>query len=236
MTAAPCDQVVPEPREGSVRIFLCRHGETDWNEQRRLQGCRGNPPLNQLGVSQSRALARFLQDVPLDVVYSSPLERSRATADAIATAQQSSLKSETLAIVVDEDLKEMNFGQYEGRLLSEISDARAEFYASGDVALKWPGQGGESISDVESRARRALRRALAAPRRTGQRHVAMVAHGRFNKILLASLIYRSAARCGEIEQRNCAVNVLDFDQDGNPTLVLMNADPVAANAAIPDEV
>ena len=66
------------------RSFLCiRHGTTDWNRQRRFQG-RTDIPLNDEGIAQAHAAARRLQDVPIDIIVSSPLIRALRTAEIIA--------------------------------------------------------------------------------------------------------------------------------------------------------
>src|SRR5207244_1461401 len=62
-----------------ARLYLVRHGETDWNRERRFQGT-SDIPLNELGRAQSRALAQRLTDARLDAVYTSPLSRAVETA------------------------------------------------------------------------------------------------------------------------------------------------------------
>ena len=80
---------------------------------------------------------------------------------------------------------------------------------------RWPE--GEAPVEVVSRARAALREVLELDAATGDRapqrsrHVALVTHGRFNKIVLTALLGRGLARCGEITQGNCCINVLDID-------------------------
>ena len=65
-----------------TRIFLVRHGETDWNQTHRFQG-RIDVPLNREGKNQARALALTLKDEPLDAIYASPLARAIQTARVI---------------------------------------------------------------------------------------------------------------------------------------------------------
>ena len=63
----------------TMRIYLVRHGETEWNRTRRFQG-RSNLPLNQEGKKQVRALALALKNEPLTAIYTSPLIRAFETA------------------------------------------------------------------------------------------------------------------------------------------------------------
>ena len=74
------DHPVLAQSTGTLRIYLARHGETDWNAELRLQG-RNRYPLNSTGRQQAAKLAERLKGVRLDAVYSSTLSRSRETAD-----------------------------------------------------------------------------------------------------------------------------------------------------------
>ena len=61
-------------------IVLIRHGETDWNIEGRYQG-QADPPLNNQGVHQAQKLTAEIQDIGLDILYTSPLQRTKQTAD-----------------------------------------------------------------------------------------------------------------------------------------------------------
>jgi len=97
------------------RSFLCvRHGITDWNRQRRFQG-RTDIALNDEGIAQAHAAARRLQDVPIDIIFSSPLIRAVRTAEIIATSSGKPIDIET-------GLIECDFGSFEGRSIAEVMD------------------------------------------------------------------------------------------------------------------
>jgi 2,3-bisphosphoglycerate-dependent phosphoglycerate mutase len=95
-------------------ILLARHGETDWNRERRLQGS-SDTELNEQGRYQARELAAALADVDVTAVYSSDLRRARETAEIVAA-------SKGLAVVVDRDLRERSFGGWEGLTRAEIAE------------------------------------------------------------------------------------------------------------------
>ena len=98
-----------------IELLLIRHGETEWNVEKRLQGHR-DITLNREGVRQSLALGRCLLDEPLDAIYSSDLQRALHTAQAIATPRG-------MHIQLEKGLRERCFGAFEGMVHPEI-DAR----------------------------------------------------------------------------------------------------------------
>jgi len=88
-------------------LYLVRHGETDWNRQRRLQGLT-DIPLNEIGRAQARATGMLLTRRRWDAIFSSPLDRARETASIIAA--EVGLAEPTLV----DALVERNYGQAEG--------------------------------------------------------------------------------------------------------------------------
>ena len=97
-----------------TEILLARHGETDWNSGRRVQG-HTDIPLNAAGVEQARALAEQLAGEPLTAVFSSDLSRALDTARAVAAVHG-------LEVTVDPRLREKNFGTWEGLTDVEIAE------------------------------------------------------------------------------------------------------------------
>jgi broad specificity phosphatase PhoE len=93
-------------------ILLARHGETDWNLQRRVQG-HSDTPLNETGRAQALALAETLDEAALDAIYTSDLARARDTAQVVADRKG-------LAVTVVPELRERNFGTWEGLTDDEI--------------------------------------------------------------------------------------------------------------------
>jgi probable phosphoglycerate mutase len=93
-------------------LLLARHGQTDWNLERRWQG-HADPPLNALGVEQAAALGSSLAAARLDAIYSSDLLRARQTAEVVA---------EVLGIRVEIDarLREIDVGEWSGLTMPEV--------------------------------------------------------------------------------------------------------------------
>lgn len=133
----------------STRLILVRHGQTEWNTERRWQGVT-DIPLDETGRRQARAAAGHYASLGPVEIWSSPLGRARETA-----AETAALTG--LGVHVDEDLAEMNFGRAEGLHWEEVlalEPAVADWHAGRDV--QWPG--GESGALVQRRMRRALTR------------------------------------------------------------------------------
>jgi len=126
--------------------ILVRHGATDWNREGRYQG-QADPPLNAEGLAQAEALASALASHPIQAVLSSDLQRARVSAERIA-------RRHDVAVLLDERLREVNQGAWEGMLIGDILAAYpAEWRALMEDPLhaRAPG-GGESVSQVATRA------------------------------------------------------------------------------------
>src|SRR5919205_4262120 len=98
-------------------LLLVRHGETDWNADGRLQG-QTDRPLSDFGRRQARQLAQELVDEELEAIYASDLARARETAEIIGERLG-------LAVVLDADLREKDWGTWEG--LNSVERDRVEF-------------------------------------------------------------------------------------------------------------
>ncbi|HEY5099343.1 MAG TPA: histidine phosphatase family protein, partial [Gaiellaceae bacterium] len=92
-------------------LLLVRHGETDWNAERRWQG-HADVPLNDRGREQARVLAEQLTGESIDAIYSSDLSRARDTADIVGVRLG-------VPVVVDADLREIDVGPIEGMTAEE---------------------------------------------------------------------------------------------------------------------
>ena len=218
---------LPSLPPGGRRLYLLRHGQTDWNLEGRVQGGGHDTQLNARGRDQAGLVAEELAAVPLDLVASSHLARAGQTAAAVAALHPAARRWESAGF------GEMRFGELEGRRIhgtsAEVEEARGRFEAireamAGDPSVPYPGDGGESTLQVEERARTAL--ADMVRDHPDARHLAVVGHGRMNKVLLSSLLYDDASRFSPIRQGNTCINVVDFDPDegrfGTWTEVLLN--------------
>jgi probable phosphoglycerate mutase len=152
---------------GETRIILVRHGETEWNSLGLYQG-QLDSPLTRQGLRQARALARRLRRYSTDSLYSSDLERARATAAPIAQATG-------LEVNTDPRLRERHLGVFQGLDKAVVQEKYPHEYAaytSGDPDYCVPG--GESSRQFLERALSCLEE-LAARHPAG--HLVVVTHG-----------------------------------------------------------
>jgi len=199
----------------SARIFLVRHGRTTLNAQGRFRGLR-DVPLDEQGLADAAGAARRLADVPLAAVYTSPLLRTRQTAEAVAAPSGA-------PVLVEPDLVDLDHGRWEGLTPEEAAalDAEAfERFRADPRTAEAPG--GERLADVE-------RRVLAALRRIGERHpgaaCAAVSHEIPIRLVVAPLADVRGPAVWELPVPTGSVTELRF---AGGTLALAGGDPEGA--------
>ena len=120
-----------------MKIYVARHGQTQWNLENRICG-RTDIPLTELGLEQARLLAEHTNDLKIDVIISSTMIRAQQTAAPVAALHG-------LSVLVDERLVEQDYGIYEGK--SRFDEG---FLANKrHFAFRYPG--GESMLDLAYR-------------------------------------------------------------------------------------
>ena len=156
-------------------IYLVRHGQTEYNRERRIQG-HVDSPLTELGVRQAQAVGRLLRDLIRDAagwrIISSPLGRARATAEIIAG------KLGGLSVELEPRIQEMSWGSYDGRLRSEIEAEHPETFGKSGWAFDAPTDG-ESYEMVAARIGDWLASLPPEP----ERRIIAVSHGISGRVL-----------------------------------------------------
>lgn len=185
------------------RIFLVRHGETDWNREGRFQG-QMDIPLNGMGLGQARSVAEALKEVSLDRIVASPLSRAVETARPLGE-----LKG--LPVEVNRGFIEIGHGFWEGR-------------TSGEVEVQWPGlletwhgqpervtmPGGESLTDVQNRAWPALLRIAEGK---GE-NIAVFTHDAVLKVLLMKVLNCPIYSFWRFQLANASITLLELSDRG----------------------
>jgi broad specificity phosphatase PhoE len=184
----------------TMRIYLVRHGETEWNRTRRFQG-RSNLPLNQEGKKQVRALALALKNEPLTAIYTSPLIRAFETARLIKVFHPST------PIIEEKGLIEMNLGEFDGMKVQDWAEQYPDIRKSWNknpASVKMPG--GESLKEVQARAKETLERITRIY--STDTTILISSHNFVNLTILCDLLKIPLNRFRELRQENAAFNVI----------------------------
>lgn len=156
-------------------LLITRHGQTEWNVVRRLQGT-SNSPLTEKGKRDAKRLGEALASVPIDTVYSSDLLRAQQTARLII--------GDRAPVQIEPLLREIHMGAWEGRLLKELERDEPEIYdafTAGSAEFHPPG--GESMREVWDRCVRMREKLMQDEADT----ILLVTHGKTQGLLLALL-------------------------------------------------
>ena len=186
-----------------MKIYLVRHGETEWNKEYRLQG-QADTRLNDYGRELAQITAEALKDIPFDVIYHSPLNRAEETAVILK-------QSRTIDIIADERIKEMSFGTAEGcHILSIKNNPEDPMYNF----LKHPGdyippENGERFEDVAARSAEFMKETIL-PLEGKYKNVLIVAHGAVNRTILNAIAGIPVSDFWNIRLKNCAVSIIDL--------------------------
>lgn len=188
-------------------LYLVRHGQTTCNADGIIQGPRVDSDLSAAGRAQAAALGDAFGETALDAVFTSPLRRARETAAALVATHEADL----VARVVPE-MYEMDYGALCGQRMDDVQDQITHIldaWSMGFTSEAFPD--GESPVLTQHRVRRfaqGLREAAA------RRDVAIVAHGRVNRILVATLTGAALSELERFPQDNANITHLAVDGDG----------------------
>lgn len=197
------------PSRTATSLLLLRHGETALSVERRFSGL-GDPSLTAKGLAQAEAAARRLSREPykLDVIVTSPLERARATAGAVA-------RLTGLDVEVDEGLRETDFGAWEGHTFTEIQRTWPDELAAW---LEDPATAPPEGESFESTARRVQEsRDRLVEQYTG-RTVLVVSHVTPIKTLLRLALMAPPAALYRMHLDLACLSLIDYFTDG-PSVV-----------------
>lgn len=192
-------------------FYLVRHGSVVDAERRRFIG-HLDVPLSPLGEAQMEALSARLASAPLEAVYASDLSRARRSAEILAAPHR-------LTPRVEPALREMSMGRWEGLTAGEITALDPEAFKEWIARIgEVPFPGGESLMDLDARAWPVVEKILAEH---GGAHVALVAHGGTNRVLLCHALGLQLDRVLSLGQEYAALSILEWS-GGRWTLRLLN--------------
>ena len=195
-----------------MKLILIRHGETEWNKQRRIQGCRSDTRLSQKGLEQADRLAAALRKERIDAIYASPMKRASETAQIIAEACK-------LQVHVFNELREIDAGELDGlfeRELTGLYETAWKEFRNGNASTPLPG--GESLQDVQKRTSWAIDRML-------EKHingtVVVVAHLLANLAMVCQALGINLGQIARFKQAPASITILELTTQGN-SLLLFN--------------
>lgn len=195
-----------------MRLYLIRHGETDWNRARKVQGST-DIPLNENGRLLAEETGKGMRDVKIDLAYTSPLVRAKETAELV-------LKGRSVPVYTDRRIREISFGVLEGVCLEEESEGCEQvkrfFYATGDYDVP---EGGESIPELEARVRDFLEELYRNPE-LQEKNILISTHGAALTAMLN--VMRGETGAADFWNRgvpkNCSVTEVEV-KDGKPEIL-----------------
>lgn len=188
-----------------MRLYVFRHGTTDWNEAWRLQG-NSNTSLNDKGRDLARRTAKAIENIHFDYIFSSPLDRAYETACILKGSRD-------IEVVKDERLIEIGFGPDEGITPKERSEGCHWFFD--DPAKYVPIEGAESIGHLKERTADFVYSVLVPlSKREPDATVMISGHGAMNKGLALTLCHRPIEKFWEgALQKNCSCAVYEINGD-----------------------
>ena len=195
-----------------VKVILVRHGETEWNKLRRIQGGNSNTPLNEKGRQQAESVALRLQSERVQAIYSSPLRRSLDTARAIA-------RHHRLEVDLEPDLKELNVGELEGTLIADLGKSFDELLIiSGQSEILPRMPGGESLIELQQRAWSTVQRLV---RQHADGVIVVVSHYFAILTIICSVLNLPLSQLGRLRVGSGSISTFIFDEQAS-RLVLFN--------------
>ncbi len=187
-----------------MKLYFVRHGETEWNTQRRFQG-RKNSPLTEKGEQQTKNIAEVLRNIPFTRLYSSSLERARKTAQEIQ-------KGRGIPLEIMDEFIEISMGELEGKTKSDFAELYPEEYEKYlHASLDYNPQAfrGETFEEIQARLRKGMNDLVR--KHEEEDVILVVSHGMTLQILFTDLRHGNLERLREEKlPENTEVRVVEY--------------------------
>ena len=186
-----------------TRVILVRHGETDDNSCMKLSG-HIDSKLSNLGLSQSQKTSKFLKDYNIDYIYSSPSSRAVDTIKDLA-------KEKSLDIIINDNLKEMNFGDFEGKTFKEIQSSYSEEFENMiKLGFEYKYPNGENLIEFHNRISLYIDNIIKKNR---DKSMLICAHAGAIRCIISHLLSKSYEYHWNFKIDNCSVSVIEIEND-----------------------
>ena len=186
--------------EINMRIWIARHGQTNLNLEKRMQGLT-DEPLNENGLRQAAEARERIGDVHFDAVYASPLDRAITTASIIGNVPKDE-------IITDPRIIEVNFGKYEKRLYTQMGVAMWLYWLLPEVIPAPPTV--ETIRSMVSRSRSFLQELETKD----YENVLVSCHGGIMRVLSGYLSDRKNGLLWRPKPQNCEIRIFETLEGG----------------------
>ena len=178
-----------------MKIYYVRHGQTDLNLAKKMQGGGTEKELNETGISQAYNTKKELKNVKYDLVICSPMKRAKQTAEIINEGRD-------IPIITDERIRERKLGEYEGRDVTEEMENNIW-----DYKLNYNIPNGENLHDFENRINEFFD---DIKEKYYDKTILIVAHGGIAKVIKSHLYgMPESQNLAEISMNNC--EIIEFE-------------------------
>lgn len=204
-----------------MELHLIRHGQTNWNKERRAQG-QSESILTDLGISQALELGKRIVDHEYDAIFCSSSLRTRQTAENAFALRPNA----TGKIIYLDSLREIFLGPWEGILYDEIEKSQPDSYRHFWHEPHLFGvQGAESFLELQNRAINQIHE--IAQEHYGKK-VAIISHGALIKSVICHALKKPISELWEPpNMHNCAHSVIHYSSEFKPTITLLADKPFA---------
>lgn len=194
-----------------MKLYLVRHGQTEWNSEKRFRG-KIDLDLNEQGKKEALLLSKQFKHIKADLIYSSPLKRALQTSKFISDVCGGK-------ILIDNDLRDMDFGNWEGKSLSEVEKTYMKLYQKWLISPhKVVIPNGESLSNVRDRVYCFLRKISKIGE---EKVIIIVSHRVVLKLMVLLLLGLKEKEFFKINISNCSITLFQII-NGKVRLELFN--------------
>lgn len=185
-----------------TKLYLVRHGETEWNASSKVQGTI-DTALNEKGIQQAELVGRKLAREKIDYIYTSSLKRARTTADIIG-------KHASLQVSELHDYREICLGPWQGLTIEEINNQYSDHFK---VYRERPSEfnmpGAETFLEVSTRFCNAIHKAVAEHK---DKKIVIVSHGAAIKAAIISILGIEIDHYNKFRIDNASISILNFSE------------------------
>ncbi|MGE5341013.1 MAG: histidine phosphatase family protein [Candidatus Omnitrophota bacterium] len=191
-------------------MIISRHGATAYNDNHLLQG-RTDVMLSEKGIHEAVLLAKYLKNEKIDVIYYTPLIRSKQTAEIVN-------QFHNVSMACMDHLIEMDMGEYEGKNFPELIERNQEFYYRWITDPEERMPGGESFNDVFARVKTGIEAIMASP----FRDILIIGHAMTNRAIIGNLLDIPPKSSRRFRTGNCSVSRVTAMQSSQGIYLMMD--------------